>query len=106
MFERADGFLQGLFLLFGGLTVFWSLVALFFIPDSPLTARFLTEGDRYKAVERIQDNLTGIKNHHWKWDQVREALLDPKTWFLVLFQLSQTIPNCVGTVKGPFREDA
>jgi hypothetical protein len=65
-----------------------------------MTARFLRDkADRIKAVERINDNMTGVKSSTWKWGQVKEALLDPKTWFFFFFQLSQTVPNCVGTVS-------
>ncbi|KAJ5652981.1 hypothetical protein N7507_010407 [Penicillium longicatenatum] len=84
---------KALYLLFGCLTLAWSMVCYFAIPDSPMSAKFLSEEDRAKAVERVQDNLTGIKNHQVKRYQMVEALLDPKTWLLVLFQFSQNVPN-------------
>lgn len=84
---------QALFLLFGGITLAWSILCWFLIPDSPLTAWFLSKEDRVKAIERVQDNLTGIKNHQVKRYQVVEALLDPKTWLLALFQFTQNVPN-------------
>lgn len=43
-----------------------------------MTAYFLSEEDRAKAVARVTENQTGIKNNHFKWHQCREALLDPK----------------------------
>ncbi|KAJ5990749.1 hypothetical protein N7499_011295 [Penicillium canescens] len=84
---------KALFLLFGCTTLAWSMICYFTIPDSPMTAKFLSEEDRVKAVERVQDNLTGIKSHQVKRYQVIEALLDPKTWFLALFQFAQNVPN-------------
>jgi hypothetical protein len=76
------------------------MICYFTIPDSPMTAKFLSEEDRVKAVERVQDNLTGIKSHQVKRYQVIEALLDPKTWFLALFQFAQNVPNGgVGSVS-------
>jgi hypothetical protein len=80
-------------LLFGGITLAWSILCWFLIPDSPLNAWFLSKEDQVKAIERVQDNLTGIKNHHFKRYQVVEALLDPKTWLLALFQFTQNVPN-------------
>lgn len=71
----------------------WSVICWFAIPDSPLGAWFLPIEDQVKAVERVQDNLTGIKSHHVKRYQVIEALLDPKTWLLALFQFTQNVPN-------------
>lgn len=85
--------MQALFLLFGGITLLWSVVCWFAIPDSPMGAWFLPIEDQVKAVERVQDNLTGIKSHHIKRYQVIEALLDPKTWLLALFQFTQNVPN-------------
>ncbi|RAO70591.1 uncharacterized protein BHQ10_006603 [Talaromyces amestolkiae] len=84
---------KALFLLFGGITFAWSILCWFLIPDSPLTAWFLSQEDQVKAIERVQDNLTGIKNHQVKRYQVVEALLDPKTWLLALFQFTQNVPN-------------
>lgn len=42
---------------------------------------------------RVKDNLTGIKNNEFKWDQFKEALTDPKTWFLFFLQIGLNIPN-------------
>ncbi|KAL2828775.1 major facilitator superfamily domain-containing protein [Aspergillus cavernicola] len=84
---------KALFLLFGGITLVWSVVCWFAIPDSPLGAWFLSAEDQVKAIERVQDNLTGIKNHHVKRYQIVEAFMDPKTWLLALFQFAQNVPN-------------
>lgn len=70
----------------------------FFLPDTPMNARFLSQEDRVKAVERVQENMTGIKNNTWKTSQTIEALLDIKVWLLVLIQLSAQIAN--GGVHG------
>ena len=71
----------------------FSALCFFFLPDTPLNARFLTPEDRAKAVVRVENNLTGIKSDEWKRAQVIEALRDPSTWFLVLLQLASNIPN-------------
>ena len=56
------------------------------MPDVPGKVVFLSEEDRTKAVLRVQENMTGIKNNKLKWAHVREALLDIKSWLLVLIQ--------------------
>lgn len=71
----------------------WACVNIFLLPDEPSSAWFFNKADREKAVLRVQENLTGIKNNELKWAQVREALLDMKTWFLVLIHFSSNIPN-------------
>ncbi|RSL77576.1 hypothetical protein CEP51_008963 [Fusarium floridanum] len=65
----------------------------FFLPDVPTTAWFLSQNDRSKVITRVRENMTGIKSNEFKWPQCREALLDVKTWFVVLIQLCANIPN-------------
>lgn len=66
---------------------------LLILPDVPSRAFFLSKEDGERAILRVQDNMTGIKNSKIKWSQVREALTDPKAWILVLMQLCSNIPN-------------
>lgn len=96
---------KGSYLILGGATVTWGIAAVFLVPDSPSDAWFLKGEDRKKVVIRIQDNLTGIKNNKFKWAQVKEALLDPLTWFLVCLQIGLNIPNGgVTTVRAKISE--
>ena len=82
--------LQGLFLIFGAVTFCWSLATIWLIPDSPLQAKFLKQEQRAQAVGRIRDNRTSIKSYEWKWAQVYEALIDPKTWFIFFYRSVNT----------------
>lgn len=61
-----------------------------------LTATALTaQTDRQKfiAVQRIASNKTGMVNHHTKWHQIREAVLDIRTWLYFLVNITLNIPN-------------
>ena len=58
-----------------------------------MDAWFLNQTDRSKAVARVNENLTGIKNNEFKWAQCFEALMDPKTWFIFCIQVASNIPN-------------
>ena len=84
---------QWLFIIFGIMTLLWAGVLLWFLPDTPSTARWLTPEEREKAVDRIRSNQTGVKNNTFKWDQAFEALTDIKVWLIVLYQLANSIPN-------------
>lgn len=89
-----------LFLFLGGITMALGVVLFFFLPDSPLNARFLTQEERVLAIERIRSNNSGIGNKKFKWYQVREALLDPLTWLYCLYAaaintLNGGITSCV-----------
>ncbi|KAL4808288.1 major facilitator superfamily domain-containing protein [Aspergillus unguis] len=84
---------KAVFLIFGAITVVWALVLFYWLPDTPMSARFLSEEDRHKAVTRVSGNMTGIKNNEFKIDQFIEALLDVKCWALVFIQITGSIPN-------------
>jgi hypothetical protein len=55
--------------------------------------RWLSPAEKRVAIERLRENQTGIKNGEIKWYQVREAVLDPKTWFIFLLGVSTQIVN-------------
>ncbi|KAL4894680.1 major facilitator superfamily domain-containing protein [Aspergillus ambiguus] len=59
-------------------------VSFFFMPDSPLSAPWLNDREKAIAVKRVAKDQLGMKNTHFKWDQVNETLRDPKAWLLVL----------------------
>ena len=76
-----------LFITFGGLTVLWGIATFFLLPANPASWRILSEKEKYVAIHRVRNNKTGIENKQIKWYQVREALKDPKTWVLFLYQI-------------------
>jgi ACS family allantoate permease-like MFS transporter len=82
-----------LFLVLGGFSFIWAAVLWYFLPDSPVTWRFLSDREKYVCVDRIRLNNTGLEDKKVKWYQVRECLLDVKTWLLALFAVAQNIPN-------------
>lgn len=51
-----------LFLVMGSVTVVWGVVLAFFLPDSPLQENFLKGKDKYIALSRIKENMTGVEN--------------------------------------------
>jgi MFS family permease len=72
---------QIIFLFCGLLTVVYGFVVLIFMPDSPMSAKYLTDRGRVIATERLRANQMGVQSGVWKWDQVWETFLDLKTWF-------------------------
>ncbi|QRD83411.1 hypothetical protein F9C07_2107361 [Aspergillus flavus] len=70
--------------IFGGLAAYGIGHVQVIAPYTPMNARFLEEDDRRKAVLRVQENITGIKNNEFKIHQFIETLLDLKYWILVL----------------------
>lgn len=81
------------FLIIGALCCIWGVVMMIFLPDSPVTAKGLTQREKRIAVERLRENQTGVENKHFKWYQVREAVLDIKLYV----ELTLTPPNLFDT---------
>ncbi|GES60726.1 MFS transporter [Aspergillus terreus] len=92
---------QIIFIFFGLITVVFSFVVLAFMPDSPSRAKFLDEEDKLLAIERLRMNQQGMETNEWKWEHVKEALLDIKSffWFALMFSIS--IPSGGITTFGP-----
>ncbi|KAJ5088918.1 Major facilitator superfamily domain general substrate transporter [Penicillium angulare] len=82
-----------LFLVLGGFSIIWAVVLYIFLPDSPVQCWYFTDREKFVCLERVKDNNTGMEDKTIKWYQVRECLMDPKTWLLALFSLAQNIPN-------------
>lgn len=65
-----------------------------FLPDSISTAGFLTAEERRWARDRVVvAGLGSTEQKRWRWDQMREALSDPKTWIICALALLCQIPN-------------
>ncbi|CAI7632322.1 unnamed protein product [Penicillium pancosmium] len=92
---------QIIFLFFGLITVGMSAAIFFFMPDSPITAKFLPEEDKLVAIERLRMNQQGMETHEWKWDHVKEAALDIKSWLWFSLMLTISIPSGGITTFGP-----
>lgn len=72
---------QGIFLFIGSFSLAFTPLVWYLMPNSPTTAKFLKNGDdRIIALERLRENNTGTKSNKWKWSQVKETYMDPKTY--------------------------
>ncbi|KAF9873096.1 allantoate permease [Colletotrichum karsti] len=81
---------QIIFLFCGLLTVSYSFIVLILMPDSPMSAKYLTEREKVIAVERLRANQMGMQSGHWRWDHVWETFMDLKTWcwFILIIAIS------------------
>lgn len=73
------------FLTLGAWTIMWSAVIFIVLPDSPMTAPFKTDKERFIAIDRLRTNKTGIKNSTVKTYQIIEALRDPTIWIFCIW---------------------
>lgn len=86
------------FMIIGSITSVWGVALWFLLPDSPLTAYFLTKEQKVVAVERMRWEQIGLENKTVKMEQIKEALTDPKTWFYVSITFLCNFTN--GAVTG------
>ena len=73
-----------MFIVLGLVTVIIGFITLFFLPDTPMKARFLSEPEKVMLLKHVSVNQTGIRNKNYKISQALEILMDPALYLLVL----------------------
>ncbi|PVH94777.1 MFS general substrate transporter [Periconia macrospinosa] len=95
---------QWLFIIQGALSAATALLAFWFLPDYPLTTRWLTEEERQLAHNRIFIDTTDVKEGTNVWTGLRDAVADWRTWaFCLMYNLhisSVGFQNFLPTVMG------
>lgn len=86
------------YLILGALTTCWGILMIFLLPNNPTTAWFLSREERMTAVERMRHEQTGIENKEFKFYQIKEMILDPKTW--IMFITTFCLHNVNGAISG------
>ncbi|RKK69402.1 hypothetical protein BFJ69_g12749 [Fusarium oxysporum] len=81
------------FLFFGSLSLAFSFVLMYLMPDNQSNARWLDERQKTIAIERVRENQTVTKDSEWKWHQFWEALRDPQTVFFFVTAMGNTMPS-------------
>jgi hypothetical protein len=81
---------------------FISLIpVVFLLPSHITTARFLTDEQKFLALERIRLNNTGTQNTQFKWKQVFECLTDLKQWMFVIMVFCASLVSGGISAFGP-----
>ncbi|KAA8647812.1 hypothetical protein EYZ11_010428 [Aspergillus tanneri] len=91
---------QVIFLILGLFTVIVGILFFFILPDSPVTAGFLSPEEKAMHAERLRSNEQGIGSSVFKKEQVYEALRDPQTWLYSFWVFAANIPNSIATSFG------
>lgn len=84
---------QLIFMVIGLLNFVWSFVFLWFVPDSPMNAKFLNHKQKIIAIHRVSENMIGIKTTIFKWNQAVEACLDFKVIAIAFIGLACGVIN-------------
>jgi len=74
---------QYLYIMAGSMTVVYGL-CFFLFPQTPMDAFFLRGDEKRISMERLRQSHMGVRCNTIKWDQIREALTDPKVYLISL----------------------
>lgn len=75
-----------LFIILGIVTFGIAVIAIFVLPDHPLTTRWLSEEQRQLAHARMERDTVGLEESRGSWVGLQQAAKDPKLWVLTLLQ--------------------
>ncbi|TFB04628.1 hypothetical protein CCMA1212_003982 [Trichoderma ghanense] len=90
-----------IFLFVGLLTIVSVPFVYWKLDDDIPSARFLTEEEKPKAIERLRANQTGTGSREFKWDHVAEAAIEPKTYLWFGMTLLLNVGASVTMTFGP-----
>ncbi|PSN70344.1 MFS general substrate transporter [Corynespora cassiicola Philippines] len=97
---------QWLFIIEGVVTFGVAIVAIFLLPDMPLTTRWLTEEQRQLAHDRIQRDTVGLEQSKGARAGFMQAARDPRLYLMMFMQnmhlsatsFNQFFPTVVGSL--------
>lgn len=82
-----------IFLALGAFTIIWAFVVFWFLPNTPLDAKWLSSREKYMLIQRKATDNTGLEAKKFKMEQVWEAVFDAKTWLIWIAIIALQVPN-------------
>jgi MFS family permease len=76
-----------MFITLGFVTVITGAVAAFLLPDSPISASFLSATEKVALLNHVSENRTGIEGRLFKLFQVVELLIDVQIWLMTFITI-------------------
>lgn len=92
---------RSIFLFVGLVTIISSPFIYWKLENDIPSARFLTEHEKAQAIERLRANQTGTGSRDFKWRQLLEAVLEPKTYLWIAMALLLNVGASVTNTFGP-----
>ncbi|KIY31863.1 hypothetical protein I305_05828 [Cryptococcus gattii E566] len=92
---------QLIFIICGGITCLTAPIIYFFIDADVPSARFLSEEDKAKGIERLRANQTGTGTNEFKLSHVWELFYDVKSYLFLALALLLNVGASVTTIFGP-----
>lgn len=88
---------RAMFVVLGVVTVVIGIATALIVPDSPMTARFLSDVEKAALLQHVSVNRTGVQNRHFKVRHLVEVALDIQLWLLTLITICISISSGVVT---------
>ncbi|WVQ83426.1 hypothetical protein IAT38_005567 [Cryptococcus sp. DSM 104549] len=92
---------QLIFIVCGVITCITAPIIYFFIDGDVATARFLTDEEKAKGIERLRANQTGTGSTEYKMSHVYELFYDTKSYLYLSMSMLLNVGASVTTVFGP-----
>lgn len=93
--------MDSIFIFVGLLTIVTAPVIYWRLDNDIMSARFLTEEERLQCMERLRANQTSSGSYEFKWSQVFEVALEPKSWLWVIMAVLPNMGSAMTGVFGP-----
>lgn len=79
-----------LFIIEGVPTVVLAVFTAWYLPNSPETAKFLSDEEREFASNRLAEDAGASYDHSWSWSQVVSVFTDWKTYIYMAIYITGT----------------
>lgn len=76
-----------LFVVLGCVTVLLGFATIFILPDSPMSANFLSNAEKTALLGHVAANKTGVYNTCFSPSQLVAGVIDPQLWMLALMTI-------------------
>ncbi|KAE8328528.1 major facilitator superfamily domain-containing protein [Aspergillus sergii] len=86
-----------MFLVLGLVTMLVGVLTMFFIPDTPMKARWLSEREKVALLRHVSVNQTGVWSSRIDMRQIWEAVGDVQLWLLTLTTICTSVSSGVVT---------
>ncbi|KAI9158878.1 Thiamine pathway transporter THI73 [Paramyrothecium foliicola] len=86
-----------MFVVLGLITVVIGLATFFFLPDTPMQARWLSDKEKVALLKHVSVNQTGIQSRKFRFKEILEALTDPQLYLMVLSVVLLSVSSGVVT---------
>jgi MFS family permease len=73
-----------MYITLGVVTIALGVLTFYWLPDSPMNAKFLKTEEKVAVLNHVSVNMTGVANYKARPKEIAEAFSDPQVYLLVL----------------------